>query len=441
LLNDYSRFWHGAPDMPLAAETFGAVMCVPLIHRDQVEGVLLVVAERDGRLFDKEDMQLLQLLGPQAAVAISNSQLFEQERALTAQVISARNQLKTVLDSTENPVIAVDRKLNIVFANPALVHLLPALSEHSSETLASRCLLDYVQRDMLPKNLRQFVRTIQETHSFVYEVNIGENDYWCHVAPLTEPNRGWVAVLNDITELKRVDRLKSLIVHMTSHDLKNPLTGIVIHLDLLENAGQKVFNDKMNRYMDTIREQVNRMQRIISGILDLNRLETGAPPLEAFEISEVLERAVEDMESQAQLKGLKLHSEIDDINAAVVGDAQQIGQAIINLIENAIKFTPTGGDSWVQAELDNKSIKICVRDTGIGIPKAVQNRVFDRFFRVNPSATNGSGLGLSLVKAVVDRHKGTIWLHSEENVGSSFYIALPLATKKKPTPLPALIAE
>lgn len=422
LLNSYRREWKGKPDIPMAFETFGALLCVPLVYRDEVVGVLLVVSGRGGRLFDKEDMHLLELLAPQSAVAISNSRLYDE-------VLTSQDQLKTVLFSTENPVLAVDRKLNIIFANPALAKI---IGSDVAEEISNRSLFDFVSRDLLPENLRQFNESIKKTHSFVYEVHIRNHDYWCHVAPLTQPKKGWVAVLNDITRLKEVDRLKSEMVRMTSHDLRNPLSSIIAYMDLLGEDGNQVFSDTMQKNYEAIWTQVKRMQRIIEGILNLERVESGAPPLESFDLRKVLVRCVKEMEGQAASGGLILHEEIQDNLPPIFGDAQQIGQAITNLVDNAIKFTSPGGSVWVRAQQLDGQILISIQDTGIGIPREAQSRVFDRFFRVENHShkqIKGSGLGLSLVKAVVDRHNGRIWFHSEENKGTTFSIILPIVSR------------
>jgi len=118
-VDNYRRDWKGADDLPLARETFGAVVSVPLMFANEVAGVLLAVHGRQGRLFNRDDLHLLQLLGPQAAVAITNSRLFEAERKLSGDLAAAKGQLEAVLTSTENPVVAVDRQLRIIFANPA----------------------------------------------------------------------------------------------------------------------------------------------------------------------------------------------------------------------------------------------------------------------------------------------------------------------------------
>lgn len=418
MLHDYRREWHGVPDIPIAQKTFGSVLGVPLMFREDVVGVLVTIEGVEGRLFTNDDLHLLQLLGPQAAVAITNSFLFEKERAVA-------NQLETVLISTENPVISVSHDLKIVFANPAATNLITNDPFHGS--LIGKSLLDFIQVDLLPQNVRGLLRDLRKSRSHIYEIHLKDHDYLCHIARLEKPNRGWVAVLNDVTQLKEIDRLKSQMVRMTSHDLKNPLFATMTYMQLLEEDVEGV--ESAQRNIASIWKQLDRMERIVSGILDLEKVSSGAPPFELCNLHQLLNSAVRSYEDIATRRNqsLKLESNLSD--AYVLGDAPQLEQVFSNLIDNAIKFTPEGGSIRVTAETLESSVIISIEDTGMGIPVDAQSQVFDRYFRVNgiKDKVAGSGVGLSLVKAIVDRHRGRIWLRSEEGKGSTFFVTLPLA--------------
>lgn len=425
-VDNYHSEWHGAPDMPWADKAFGAVIAVPLMFAEEVVGVLLVAQGRQGRLFDREDRHLLELLGPQAAVAITNSRLFEAERDLSSDLAGAKNQLETVLTSTENPVIAIDRGLRILFANPAAIGLIG----QGDRDLVGRCLTDIAPRDFLPPSWRDALRTLRQQRVYIYELNTQGRTYLCHVAEITKPRTiGWVSVLNDVTQLKELDRLKSQMIQMTSHDLKNPLQAAMSYLELLTEDGQAVFTDDMREYINAIWTQLHRMYRIISGILNLERVQSGAPALEPCALDEILRRVVLEMGSQAHAKGLVLRLDVPPQSLMVLGDAQQLGQAFTNLIDNGIKFTGSDGSVTVLARVDGRYVEVSVSDTGIGIDPDEQPRVFDRFYRSNqPSAAHlrGSGLGLSLVQAIIRSHQGTIALESTPGEGTTICVRLPL---------------
>ncbi|MBN1201401.1 MAG: GAF domain-containing protein [Anaerolineae bacterium] len=426
-VDNYRRDWKGEAELPLAREMFGAVICVPLVFASEVVGVLFVIQGRQGRLFNREDMHLLNLLGPQAAVAITNSRLFGAERKLSEDLVVAKNQLETVLTSTESPVVAVDHKFQVVFANPAAVNLL----ESTGSGLVGHRLFDLIPAEFLPPKPLQALRDLRRQRMYIYEIVVEQRTYLCHIAELGKPRgEGWVVVLNDVTQLKELDRLKSQMVRMTSHDLKNPLQAAMSYVELLTEDGKSIFTDDMQEYVDIIWMQLTRMYRIISGILDLERVQAGTPAFELCALPGVLRRVFEEMDSQAQAKGLVMRLVVDSKLPPVLGDQQQLGQAFINLVENAIKFTPSGGEVEITAEADSRHVLVHVADTGIGIPLEEQPRVFDRFFRGKQQGlvhTGGSGLGLSLVKAVVDRHNGEISLDSEQGRGTVVHVKLPVA--------------
>ena len=236
-----------------------------------------------------------------------------------------------------------------------------------------------------------------------------------------------MAVLNDVTQLKEIDRLKSQMVRMTSHDLKNPLFATMTYMQLLEEDVEGV--EGAQRNIASIWKQLDRMERIVNGILDLEKVSSGAPPFELCNLQQLLNNAIRSYEDIAVQRSQSLKFESKLTESHVLGDAPQLEQAFSNLIDNAIKFTPEGGVIRVVAEMQENSVIVSVEDTGIGIPVEAQSQVFDRYFRANgvKDKIPGTGVGLSLVKAIVDRHRGRIWLRSEEGKGSTFFVTLPLA--------------
>ena len=433
LLHHYHQQWQGAADMPFAYEAFGSVLGVPLNFRGEVVGVILVILGRDDRFFDQYDLQLLELMAPQIAVTITNNRLFRRELDLKTEVTVAKQQLEALLTSTNNPVIATDNRTRIIFANPAAEKIfredVPQLTGHS--------LWNLVENDLLPKP-RHLLRDIRNKNFHVYEIELHECDYLVHITRL-QRDEGWVVVLNDVTQLKAIDRLKSQMVRMTSHDLKNPLFSTMTYLELLEDDGTGIFTEDMQYYLSAIWKQLERMKRIISGILDLEKIQSGAPPMAVCNVHEILVNVTDGLFDQARTHKIELIAEISTELPAVLGDARQLEQVITNLLDNALKYTPADGKIWLRAYTKEETVIIEVQDTGMGIPREVQNQVFDRFFRVESIDTahiSGSGLGLSLVKAIVDYHKGRVWLSSEVGRGTIFYVALPIAPKSALLALP-----
>ena len=425
ILDDYGRDWRGDDSLVLAKETFGSVICAPLLHGAQPIGALMVVAGRQGRLFGRDDAHLLELLGAQAVVAIVHSQLLEDQQQLTRQVDFARSQLETVLVSTESPVIAVDRRFRVIFANPAARALFA-----SNVSIDSAPIWDWVPDGSLPTDARAMLKAIRRSRAYTYEIAYNDRYYQCHLAALGGKRvSGWVAVLNDVTQLKELDRMKSEMVRMTSHDLKNPLQAAMANLELLQDDAAALPDGEIHESIAQIDKQLQRMHRIISGILDLERAKMGARTMERCPPSELVTRAVEEMQQLADDKRVVLGMRVFDNLPSFTCDVEQFERALSNLVENAIKFTPAGGNVLVQVRQENGTLVFEVEDTGVGIAEEMQTRVFDRVFRVKQKGlehVTGSGLGLSLVKAIVESHHGRVSLSSQVGVGSCFRLIIPL---------------
>jgi two-component system, OmpR family, phosphate regulon sensor histidine kinase PhoR len=428
-LENYDRDWKGMSDLPLARETFGSVICVPLIYSSTTIGVLMVIAGRQGRLFQLEDVQLLELLGAQAAVALAHSRLFAEQHELTSEVEAARSQLETVVTSTENPVIAIDRRFRLILANPAARKLLPSERQWSGENILQR-----LPREVLPRNYRQVLRDLRMNRAHIYEISLDSKIYLCHLAQLGRPRRGgWVVVLNDVTQLKELDRLKSDMIRMTSHDLKNPLQAALANLELLTEDLADINGGEIQFSLDAIHKQLERMNRIISGILDLERVKNGTLTTELCSPKEIVTIVVDDLQELARDKHVELQAIAEEGLPPIAADSEQFERALINLVENAVKFTPSGGKVVLRAQNRGNLLVFEVKDTGIGIPHELQPYVFERFWRGAEKGqrgaehTSGTGLGLSLVKAIIDNHQGKIELKSEVGEGTHFSIYVPIA--------------
>jgi signal transduction histidine kinase len=243
-----------------------------------------------------------------------------------------------------------------------------------------------------------------------------------------------VAVLNDVTQLKELDRIKSEMVRMTSHDLKNPLQAAMANLELLQDDLIGVANEEVWESVMVIDKQLQRMERIIRGILDLERVKSGSLSLEMCHPQRIVQNALYEMRERATDGKITLHSDVDDDLPEFACDVEQFERAIINLVENAIKFTPPDGSVTVRATRDGQGLLFKVEDSGVGIEAENQTRVFDRFYRANQKGmehVTGSGLGLSLVKAVVENHRGKVWLESEPNAGTTFFVSIPIVQVKQ----------
>lgn len=235
---------------------------------------------------------------------------------------------------------------------------------------------------------------------------------------------------------KELDRLKSEMLRMASHDLKNPLQASMANLDLLRDDLESYPDPEIHEEIAVIDKQLRRMSRIIRGVLDLERIRDGKLQLAPYASGELIERVVDELQEQARDNQISLVAEnLEEAQGLdAICDSGQLERALVNIAENAIKFTALGGKVSIDVRRDGDRAVFRITDTGVGIAEAHQPYVFDRFYRASPRGmehVNGSGLGLSLVKAIVENHHGEVWFTSSEGVGTTFNIAIPAAQSIK----------
>jgi two-component system phosphate regulon sensor histidine kinase PhoR len=260
-----------------------------------------------------------------------------------------------------------------------------------------------------------------------------ERIYEVQAAPLTSgATRGAIAILHDITDLERLERVRKDFVANVSHELRTPLTAIRGYAEtLLEGALEDDENNR--RFLEIIKAHAIRLNNIASDLLTLSELESGKvrPGPEPVSVRVALESALRTVEAEARVRTVTLIcGRMED--AQVLGDRVQIEQALVNLLDNAVKFNRPSGEVLVEVTRPaNGKISISITDTGIGIPHDDLPRIFERFYRVDKARSRevgGTGLGLSIVKHIVERLNGTVTVDSQLGKGSTFTLLLPAAS-------------
>src|SRR5437867_4632008 len=232
--------------------------------------------------------------------------------------------------------------------------------------------------------------------------------------------------------LQELDKLKSDFVSTVSHELRTPMTSIKGYVDNILDGLTGALTERQSYYLNRVKYNVERLTRMINDLLDLSRIEAGKVELHlsAVCMRDLVNDVVEGFQRAAQEKGLTLRSHQPDELPAIRGDRDKLHQVLTNLIQNAIKFTPKGGEIRVEANAhDGGFVLVTVSDTGCGIPPHELDRVFDRFYRVESVSAEecGSGLGLPIAKSLVELHGGRIWAESTPGQGSRFYFTVPIA--------------
>ncbi|MCC7361711.1 MAG: response regulator [Anaerolineales bacterium] len=384
-----------------------SLVYVPLKVRERVIGVLGVDNRRAGRAFTRHDQRLLQALGDYAVIAIDNANLYartERERA----------QLETILRETEDGVIVVDAQNHLILMNP------------TARTAFGVNSADIAGRDFAGVIRSQEVRELFQGKSRRTEVTLDDGRVFnAHLTPIADVGRA--VVLQDITHLKKLDRIKSEFVTTVSHDLRSPLTAILGYVELLSRAGP--INEQQAEFIRRVQYSVQSITSLITDLLDLGRIESGFDSQkEPTHLGLVVRYAVDGLRAQAENKHQTLTINVPENLPPVFANPPRMRQVLANLLDNAIKYTPDGGQVTVTARSDDGLILLTVTDSGMGIPPADQPYIFDKFYRASNSRQDfaGTGLGLSIVKSiVVNQHDGRIWVDSRPGEGTTFTVVLP----------------
>lgn len=388
-----------------------ALIYVPLRTAEAgIIGVLGVANRRSDRSFSEHEVQVLSALADYASVAVQNAGLYERAE-------TERRKLEAVLRETAEGVVVFDFSTGIELANPTAREALQLPSDETTEATeigelhpSVRELLDAVARS------GRVTRT---------EVPIGDGrTFSAQVSPVE--GVGYVLMMQDVTHLKELDRVKSEFVATVSHDLRTPLTTIQGYVALLERVGP--LSHEQQEFVKRVQTSIADVSELTGELLDLGRIETGYDlAMEPVQLGEIIDEAVEVYRPRAQERGQELRWESRAL-PAVLGSRHRLGQVMEHLLSNALKYTPDGGWIAVEAMGDGEYVIVRVADNGVGIPVADQPYVFERFYRVESEVTSdvgGTGLGLTIVRSVIEKHGGRVWVESQPGTGSVFTFVLP----------------
>jgi two-component system phosphate regulon sensor histidine kinase PhoR len=389
------------------------LLIVPLhIPERGVIGVLMVTNKVSDRVFSEHDLHLLSTLADFAAVAIDNASLVTSLRM-------EKGKLETILRETDDAVLVVDEQERILLCNRT-----------------ARRAFDLGGRDVVGRPVHEFInnpelldlldRPRQSSPSLHTDVPLADGRTLnAHISTIS--GVGYAVVMQDITHLKELDRVKSEFVSTVSHDLRTPLTSIQGYIDLLPRVGP--LNEQQEKFISRVQRSLSAVTDLVGDLLDIGRIEAGFDlDMVRTDLEPVIIEAVAELRPEAETKkhSLQVHVPVD--LSPIRGNPRRLRQVIGNLVSNAIKYTSPEGNIAVEASEGDSHVKISVTDDGIGIPLADQPYVFDKFFRVDAAETlnvPGTGLGLSIVKSVVEKHGGRVWVESAPGEGSTFTVLLP----------------
>ncbi len=357
-----------------------------------------------------------------AALGRTVSGLGQTVRTLTDE----RNRSTAILGSMVEGVAAVTGDERILFCNLAFEQIL----ELPVGTSQGRTLVEALRQADLIALVRQALSGVEELTGEVEVGTVRRRNFSVTAAPVRSAGaNGAVLVLHDITELRRLERVRRDFVANVSHEFKTPLTAIQGFAETLLNGA---LDDKANRkrFVEIIRDHARRLARLTDDLLKLSRIEAGRLELEIrpIRVQALVNGCVETARFNAQARGLNIHVDLEENSPAVRGDGAQLGEVLQNLLDNALQYTPSGGKIDVKARSNGNEVIFTVSDSGIGIPESDLERIFERFYRVDAARSReagGTGLGLAIARHIVEAHGGRIWVESAIGQGSRFHFSVP----------------
>ena len=334
-----------------------------------------------------------------------------------------RNKLDTLFLHMTDGVVAFGHDQQLIHCNPAALSML-----HRSDS--SEITYDAIFRQVYP--FEQML-ALQRPNYAVGELAVEDRTLELYLAPFSDQERGGILiVLHDVTEQHRNEERRKEFVANVSHELRTPLTNVRSYAETLRDADGDIPQETANSFLDIIIKETDRMAHIVQDLLTLSRLDAGRAEmiLSRFDFRDAVESVCRANALEAKRRRHTLTFQAVSDIPLIVGDRSRLEQVLMNILGNAIKYTPDGGHIQVTAGTKEDSVWVEVCDDGIGIPEKDQKRIFDRFYRVDKARSResgGTGLGLSIAKEIVDRHHGSISLVPHQGPGTTVRLELPIS--------------
>ncbi len=445
-------------EFPSVATKIGDFLNIPLTVESRIIGILSLFDEHEGT-FDTDLLQLTTMIADYAAVALENVRLRERERALWEEAEHERHRLELIISSMAEGLLITNAQGAITSLNSSARHLfalvevdlqqMPPISLHQlAGTTRVNWLLDFAEivDQALAGNIVMHKELIAGTNNETVPLTLSIS-----AAPLHDANQtitrpiGVVAVINDITSIKQIEKLKDEFVSIVSHELRTPLTAIKGYTQHLirrierrlrevrqkqQSTGTLVeFPESYDlRSLNIVQSETEHLERLVSDLLDLSRVQWGELGLQysSFYLADVLTERVRLAQVSAEQQAILLDIQTQD--SRIVADQLRVGQILGNILDNAIKFSLPGKQVTVKLQEQDEEYLISVIDQGIGVSPESFDHIFERFYRIRNIASrqySGIGMGLFVAKAIVEAHGGHINFSSNQGGGSTFYFTLP----------------
>jgi len=409
------------------------IIALPLQIAGKMIGLIYVLRPRLAESFSSSDQRVLSAFADQVAISLQNARL-------ASQLAEERYKIESILESSADGIMTIDPDRRILSFNASMEKLTGWKKEAA---VGSYCFKVLKLRDSQGADLCQIKCPITRSAEGFFNLDgsivtkDGQNvDVSMNYSMAYSPNGTLLTTVvnvRDISRLRQVEDMRSALLASVSHGLQTPISIIKAYASTLARPDVEWSQQTVRDKLQAIEEESDRLSELVSKLLYTSRLEAGSLTLDML----VLHLPKEAHKVAQRFAGLteihKVESDFPPEFPPVLADPEKIGEVLTNLIENAIKFSPQGGTITIKGETSGNEVSVTVADEGIGIPLRDQERVFDRFYRVESSSVRlpqGTGLGLYICKSLVEAHGGRIWVESELGKGSRFTFTLPVGEQE-----------
>lgn len=356
-------------------------------------------------------------------------------------IATEKSRMRVMINTLNNGVLTTDNQKRIALANPAFLKMIGCRKTSVIGCKVDEFIPDPRLLEMIDQAIHQPCDTFAEiTDELTIPFSNGKEEMIIGIRCIPfrdrlNRNLGSITVLNDITALKRIDKMKSDFVSMVAHEIKSPLNSILMQLNVVLDGLAGDLTDKQKEMLQKSSNRIKSLTALSTELLDLSKIESGLinQDREELNLIELITNQVAGYQDKADSKSIQLITRETQKEIWMMGNRINIEEVVSNLISNAIRYSPNGGIITAWADEKNDCAKIAVSDTGLGIPQNEITHIFDKFFRVKNEKTrhiNGTGLGLSIVKSIVEAHHGSIEVESELGKGTCFSVYFPKSEYK-----------
>ncbi len=362
--------------------------------------------------------------------------LQQYEQSTLGNLLAEKNKSLAIVKSISDPLIVLDPDFRVILMNNAFERIFSV----SEEGLINKHFLEGIRNGEIFDFISNTFKSGSETKHKIFLFKVDNADYYFNIiVTIVKDNNanlsGMIAIFQNVTQLKELEKIRTDFIATISHEFKTPLTSIMMGTDVLIDEGLGQLNNDQKQFIQAIREDSDRLAKLVNDLLELTRIESGKAmfKLKEYNISDIAECSMKPFYQLAEQQDKILYFNCDDDLPRVIADFEKITWVLNNLISNALKYTNAGDEISVTALKEENLIYVTVKDIGTGIPQEYTDKIFEKFVQVKDGdfEVRGTGLGLAVVREIIEAHRGRIWCESKLDVGSSFTFTLNIAEREQ----------